>query len=662
MKQRIKEMTLNILKKADGYFTSRPFKSLLLFSLFLCLVIEMLCRRSIFSGLAYIFTSPVMFIFNTLIILLTFSPSLFVRRRYFYLSIVTAVWLGLGISNCVMLGFRVTPLGFIDVMLLRSVWSIIGVYLDLWQIALIILAIGVVGLLCVEVWRKSPLHTVRYIRASLCFALVALATFSFNFVGAKAGALPDEFGNLAMAYDKYGFAYCFSRSVVDRGIEESDDYSGSEISQLLSTLPDDKGADGEKPNVIFLQLESFFDANRMKSITYSENPIPNFTRLMSEYAHGALFVPSLGAGTANTEFEVLTGMSISHFGAGEYPYKTVLKDTTAESMAYNYSSLGYTTHAIHNHEGSFYDRNEIYSQLGFDTYTSIEYMKDVERNSLGWAKDTILIQNIFDSLASSEGSDFIFAVSVQAHGKYPREVIELQQRITLDGFDDEKIDIAFEYYVNQLYEEDEFVGLLTDALSELDEKVVLVMYGDHLPAFDMADEELSSGDVFATEYIIWANYDLMPYEERDMQAHELSAYVMEKLGFNAGVITKLHQTYRDDERFDELLEMFSYDALYGEKHIYGEKALVPSDLHMGLYEISVTDAQNAGKSAYIKGENFNVSSIVYINDKKKNTHYVDENTLYLPSCELDEGDIVTVAQAGEDGIVLSFSAQYVYGD
>lgn len=662
MKEHTKEKIKRWAQRTDEFFVAHSFAFLAIFSVALCIVIECLCRRSAFGGFVYIFTSPLLFVFNSLIILLTLSPSLLIKRRYFYIAVLLATWLGLGIANCVVLGYRITPIGFIDIILMESVWSIIHVYLTVWQIILIAVAIIAALAGCVVIWKKLPRHKVRYPRAAITVVCVVVATLALNFVGASASVLPDDFGNLAMDYEKYGFAYCFSRSVVDRGIDESKDYSDSSIDELLASLPKDNEIPTEKPNVIFLQLESFFDVNKMKNLTYSENPIPNFTRLREQYAHGALYVPSLGAGTANTEFEILTGMSVSHFGAGEYPYKTVLKDTAAESMAYNFSSLGYSSHAIHNHEGSFYDRNEIYAKLGFDTYTSVEYMQNVERNPLGWAKDTVLTENIFKALSSTDGSDFIFAVSVQAHGKYPREELGISQKIELSGIEDEKIATAFEYYVNQIYEEDYFIGQLTSRLAAFDEKTVLVIYGDHLPAFEIDDTDLTCGDVFRTEYIIWSNYELMPRQEKNLQANELSAYVMEKLGYNAGVFTKFHQSYRERDDYDEKLELLAYDALYGDRHIYGGERLVPTDMRMGIDEISVTDAKNVGESAYISGKNFNPSSIVYINGKKKNTHFVDKSTLYLPSSQLDESDVITVAQAGEDGIVLSFCREYIFGE
>lgn len=93
--------------------------------------------------------------------------------------------------------------------------------------------------------------------------------------------------------------------------------------------------DSNRPNIVVVQLESFFDVNRLKDIEFSENPLPNFTQLSKRCASGFLSVPVIGAGTVNSEFEMLTGMNIDDFGIGEYPYKTVLKEKTCESLAYN---------------------------------------------------------------------------------------------------------------------------------------------------------------------------------------------------------------------------------------------------------------------------------------------------------------------------------------
>ena len=81
---------------------------------------------------------------------------------------------------------------------------------------------------------------------------------------------------------------------------------------------------------------------------------------MKNYSSGYFTVPAVGAGTANTEFESITGMSAKFFGPGEYPYKSVLLDKTFESIPYDLKEIGYSTHVIHNHRGVFYNRNQVF--------------------------------------------------------------------------------------------------------------------------------------------------------------------------------------------------------------------------------------------------------------------------------------------------------------
>lgn len=165
----------------------------------------------------------------------------------------------------------------------------------------------------------------------------------------------------------------------------------------------------ETPNIVFLQMESFFDVNHLKDVTFSENPVPNFTSMKENYTSGWLTTPSFGAGTANTEFEVLSGMSLEYFGPGEYPFTTIMRETTSESVAYDLKDYGYSTHAIHNHTGKFYGRYLVYPNLGFDSYTSVEYMQNVQRNPLDWAEDSCLTEEIKKAMDSTPEQDFVFA-------------------------------------------------------------------------------------------------------------------------------------------------------------------------------------------------------------------------------------------------------------
>ena len=147
----------------------------------------------------------------------------------------------------------------------------------------------------------------------------------------------------------------------------------------------------DMPNIIFLQLESFYDVTNIEGYEYSRHPHPIYSMLKEQLPGGKLTVPSIGAGTANTEFEIITGMDVSLFGIAEYPYLSVLQNQTCESMAFNAKEYGYSTHAVHNHKGTFYDRNKVFPNLGFDTFSSIENIPVTIRNQRNWGKDAMLL-------------------------------------------------------------------------------------------------------------------------------------------------------------------------------------------------------------------------------------------------------------------------------
>ena len=86
------------------------------------------------------------------------------------------------------------------------------------------------------------------------------------------------------------------------------------IEKTEKNLPETQ--EEKRPNILFLQLESFFDPTLVNYLNISEDPIPRFRKLMKEYSSGYYKVPSVGAGTANTEFESITGMSMHYFGPG----------------------------------------------------------------------------------------------------------------------------------------------------------------------------------------------------------------------------------------------------------------------------------------------------------------------------------------------------------
>ena len=632
------------------------------YSLILELVVECFNRRGI-MGLAFPFMHPVIFIYNTLIIMTTMTIALFFTRRIFAYCVISVVWIGLSLTNFIILSSRKTPFTAMDFYLIKDAIKVAGLYVSIVQIILIALLVIAVITGLVFLWRKAPKIEVTikktkfYAYAGVQLVLVFLAAYGIGITLLFTGAVEGHFGNLAQAYKKYGFSHCFVSSVLDRGIKKSGEYSEEYMESLKKDLDDvEPEADDKTPNIIFVQLESFFDPTHVKGITLSENPLPNYQKLISEYSSGYLSVPCFGAGTCNTEFEVQTGINIDDFGPGEYPYRTIMKSKVCESMAYDLKKLGYSTHAIHNNDGTFYDRNLVFSHLGYDTFTSIEYMDGFEKTPMGWAKDYVLTDEIDKALNSTSGTDYVFTISVQGHGDYPSTPMEgYTPEIKVTNFPVAEQQASFEYYVNQIHEMDNFIGELVDKLSERDEETILVLYGDHLPTFDFTYEMLTNGDKFQTQYVIWSNFQ-MDKQNKDIQAYQLSAYVMERLGMSEGYIMKYHQSKKNlpEDEYLKNLKILEYDILYGKKEIYGgDTPYVATELKMGIDDIEITDVYNYGDTVFIEGNHFNDYSCALINGKEYATEKISDRLLRVKGAKVKKDDLVTVAQKGDDKVELS---------
>ncbi len=658
-----------LIKKLDRH----PVLFCVSVAIILYLIVEMLSRKSVADGIVYMVTNPAVFLYNSLIVMLTLSIAWFFKKKRFILAFISIVWIALGLTNCVLLSNRTTPLNFMDFRTFLDVMSIVTVYFTPFQISLMILLGVALVVLLIYVFIKSPKEKISRKRALATSATMCVLLSVATTACVSTGSLATTFHNIHDAYKQYGFAYCFACSVVDRGISKPDDYSEGSVQAIVDRVNQKSELAGnsaeviksekatkETPNIVILQLESFFDVNHLKNVTYSENPLPVFTSLKENYSSGYLLTPSFGAGTANTEFEVLTGMSMDYFGPGEYPYTTIMRETTSESAAYDLKDYGYATHAIHDHTGKFYGRYLVYPDLGFDSFTSVEYMQDIQRNPLSWADDSCLTGEIKKAMDSTPQQDFIFAVSVQGHGKYPEgEPIDDTQTITVNGFNEDE-SVGFEYYVNQIHQMDEFLGELTDELSKSDEPTVLIAYGDHLPKFDIQASDLENNNIYQTEYVMWNNFG-MQQEDKDLTCYQLYPQVMKLLGMSNGVITKFQQNCVDDDTYYSDLRTLQYDMLYGECYAYGgTKPFKKTDMQMGIDPITISSVRHIGDYVYVDGQNFTVASKIFINGNEYDTSFINPGEICTEEHSFEDGDIIEVVQMSSKKTHLSTTGQYYW--
>ena len=628
-------------------------------------LIEMISRRSFSAAWTYMTTKPLVFAYNAALIFTTSLIVYLFRRRCFWRVLISILWLLLGIINGVILSNRVTPFTGPDLHLLTDGMAVLNKYLPAWGVVLALILLGLFALLLLILLIKAPKYKRKVkFRYDLLLVVVGAALFAgATQLALEKRVLSNYFGNIAFAYEDYGYPYCLAVTIFDTGISCPRDYSEQEITRIEKT-EDNLPATNEdsKPNIIFVQLESFFDPTLVEYLNISEDPIPNFRKLMKEYTSGYYKVPSVGAGTANTEFESITGMSLHYFGPGEYPYKSILKETTCESAPYVLKNLGYSTHAVHNNEANFYGRRSIFPNLGFDTFTSAEYMSEEEdKNPLGWTKDEILTDEIIKCLDSTEESDYIYTISTQGHGAYPEEQLIDDPEITVSGAETEAQNNQWEYYCNEIHEMDNFVKELTDALADYPEDVILVMYGDHLPTMGLTVEDLKNKYLFQTQYVMWDNFGLEKKDE-NLAAYQMAAEVMDRAGIHEGTIFRYHQARRNTRNYQVDLETLQYDVLYGKKYSYdGGSPFQRTKMRMGLYDVtldSMEEISTVDHTYRIKGTNFTPSSQVKLNGEWYDTVYVNPTTLMISGTEINDFDRVSVVQRSNSSTRKALSKSY----
>lgn len=671
-RERILEARRNsaFAKKMQPVYAFMNRFSLIFHALLACIinfVIEAISRHSVVAAWDYMTGTPLVFLYNAFMIFVTFSIVYLFKRRIFVRMIIGAIWVILGIANGYILLKRVTPFNAQDLKIAGDGIALINNYCNGFEV--VVIAVGAVALLIwlISMWRRGGQYAGKIHHIAALIGIIVcgvLYTFVTN-IAIDKRVVSTYFGNIAFAYEDYGLPYCFSASLFNTGISEPNGYTKKAMAKIdkdgeLNQTATSRSSD-ELPNIIVVQLESYFDVANAEFFTTSEDVCPNLHNLYQNYSNGYFKVPSVGAGTANTEFEVLTGMNLRYFGPGEYPYKTYSKKHPTESAATALASLGYGTHALHDNTGNFYSRANVFNNMGFDTFTSKEFMNVLQTTENGWAKDEILTQHIMEAMDTTKQEDFVFTVSVQGHGNYPETQVIENPKIKVEGIEDEALKNKWEYYVNQVYEMDQFVGDLIKAVEERNEPSVVVFYGDHLPTMGLKAEDLKSRYLYNTNYVIWDNIGLQK-DDKNIPAYQLMSEVLNRLDIHSGTVFNYHQQRKGTKNYLSDLELLQYDILYGKQYVYNGKApITEGHMVMGIRNVSLSSIVpqlNSGYSLY--GENFTKYSCVYVNGEKQKSSFLNNTRINLSETELKDGDVIQVGQVGSSDTIFRMSDKYTY--
>ncbi|PYG87184.1 phosphoglycerol transferase MdoB-like AlkP superfamily enzyme [Ruminiclostridium sufflavum DSM 19573] len=357
----------------------------------------------------------------------------------------------------------------------------------------------------------------------------------------------------------------------------------------------------EKPNVVVIMSESYWDLTKLSGIKFSKDIAEN----VHKYQKGELAPPAIGGGTANTEFEALTGMSMYFMSPGIITYNAYLR-TETPSIATVFKNNGYSTTAIHPNSGWFYNRDKVYPYFGFDKFIDVTGFNMTTETKGPHISDDALVNKILNVLDSSEEPSFIFAVSMENHDPFNDKYSdgEFDVSIESDQLDESQKEIV-KGYAQGIYDADQSLGKLIDALGKSDKPTLLYFFGDHAPRLGTLDDyykiydklavenksetEQKLGELkyYTTPLVTWSNYTETRSFSKIISPSHISYEVLKDAGvkypnyFN--ILTQLEAEYPvmhlkgtdlvnpDDELIQDY-QLIQYDLLFGKKYLKDIKA------------------------------------------------------------------------------------------
>lgn len=314
-----------------------------------------------------------------------------------------------------------------------------------------------------------------------------------------------------------------------------DGYSEEKLAQLKNEYRhramDDLDTDGEKPTVIIQIMNESFSNLSVGGTDYADDMTPFYDSL-DNTIRGNLYVSVRGGGTCNTEYETLTGNTTTFFQDGVYPYNMYMNRNVPSTVSYM-NDTGYSTTGIHLGKSTNWNRRTAYSKLQFENTVFAETFDGLETIH-GYPTDEEDFNTVIKQYEENKGTNqYIFNVTYQNHGSY-KNSDDLTQTVDLSMYGYENYDNA-ENYLSLIKLTDEAFKELIEYFQNVDENVMIIMYGDHQPSLGSAADRLffpnagsAEEDIkqYITPFLIWANYDIEDQYIEKMSANYMSSLIL----------------------------------------------------------------------------------------------------------------------------------------
>lgn len=490
-----------------------------------------------------------------LIIFLVLSVILFIFQKHGASLIVGTTSIALiGVASAFVASFRNSAILPGDLLVLGTAAAVAGNYsysfttpmlnsLACWLLT-IPLAILIHPELAKGEMRRGHLGA-NAICACSCTAVLAIA-ISQPAIWAKLDINLSYWDTLG-SYRTYGFIPSFITAWHDLSIEQPEGYSDKDALALetnyASTYDNTRGASrqralaceqfsGLRPSIVYVVNESFADLSTLADVDWGYTGPERYNSISDALVRGDLVTSTAMGGTSNSEFELLTGVSLGFVGEGKFPF-TSYDLSESPSVVRQLKDLGYETTAMHPNLSTNYNRENAYPELGFDIFLSDEDFVGADTYHSG-VSDEETYDKVLQILEEGEAPQFIYDLTMQNHSGYNLNNIGNIAQYSVEGLTSEQ-NAELSEYLACIEESDRALLDFINDLRGIDRPVVLVFVGDHQPVcakplnntLNSTDGSFFEHDIrhYETTYTVWANYDISGLAQDSPQKTSSFSYI-----------------------------------------------------------------------------------------------------------------------------------------
>ena len=509
--------------------------------------------------------------------------------------VVNPLFFLLGLTHFYVMAFRGTPFLPIDFFAAGTAANVAVAYDFSFNYQVVISVVLLTSLLILGYKLYTPrFDLILKVSTRVFFATLAVAVvciYLFTDLYAKAGLKPD-FWNQARGYRKSGIVMNFCLNLKYNSLDAPDGYDAEQVDDLMAdALHIDSEQIGQTtaplpettPNVICIMNESLADLRVLGDLSTNQEYMPFLDSLTENTVRGNLYVPVIGSGTSNTEFEFLTGVSTSFFPAGSNAYMLYINEPLP-SLVSTLTRQGYSSRAFHPYYASGWNRQQVYDHFGFSRFTSLgsvipneilsqyaesggdtEVLIDLVEQAYP-GQDILLRRYVSDRcnyrelIQMYEERDrsrpfFLFNVTMQNHGGYTEASSNFTEDVYVTAINGTPVARDAYPKANQflslMKHSDQAFHELIGYFETIEEPTVICMFGDHQPSLEneftaalLGEEDLygltleQEQQRYVTPFYIWANYDIPEEEIQRLSVNYLSSYVLKTAGVQLPVFNE----------------------------------------------------------------------------------------------------------------------------